>query len=179
LKYNLNDIKYESNGRKGLDFIVEMGTISYYGDEIKILTPIHVTGALYSLENNIFLTCNIATKMETTCSRCLQTFTYEYNTSINTELVQEKNIKDVNDVDSDDDILIYKEDIIDLAKIIEENIIINIPMKLLCSESCKGLCLKCGKDLNTHNCNCEVDEDDEDEKLDPRLSKLKQLLDQD
>lgn len=176
MKYNLNDIKYESNGKKDLDFIVDIDTISYYGDELKFLTPIYVTGAIYSLENNIFLTCNIKTTMETTCSRCLQHFTYEYNTSINTELVQEK---DVNDDDSDDDILIYKEDVIDLSRIIEENIITNIPMKLLCSEECKGLCPKCGKDLNTHNCNCKPDENEEEEKLDPRLLKLKQLLDQD
>lgn len=178
MKYNLNDIKYESNGRKDLDFIVNIDTISYYGDELKFLTPINVKGAIYSLDNNIFLTCNIETKIETTCSRCLNKITYEYNTSINTELVQEN---DVDDDETDDDILIYKEDVIDLGKIIEENIITNIPMKILCNEDCKGLCLKCGKDLNSNTCNCKIydDEEDEEEKLDPRFLKLKQLLDQD
>lgn len=176
MKYNLSDIKYESNGRKNLDFTVDIDPISYYGDVMKPITPVYVTGAIYRLDKNIFMTCNIETKMETTCSRCLQKFTYEYHTSINTELVREK---DVDALESKEDILVYKEEIIDIGKIIEENIITNIPMKLLCNEECKGLCLKCGKDLNAHGCNCKIDEDDEEEKLDPRFLKLKKLLDQD
>lgn len=44
-------------------------------------------------------------------------------------------------------------DIIDLSQMIEDNIIINLPTRFLCNESCKGLCSHCGVNLNEGDCN--------------------------
>ena len=43
-------------------------------------------------------------------------------------------------------------------------------MKRLCDENCKGLCERCGANLNKAPCSCVT------EKIDPRLAVLKQLL---
>lgn len=48
----------------------------------------------------------------------------------------------------------YTGDEIDLIHEIEEQIAMEIPLKPLCSESCKGLCHECGTDLNTSACSC-------------------------
>ena len=45
-----------------------------------------------------------------------------------------------------------------------------LPSKLLCKDSCKGLCPKCGKNLNNGSCACSKGEPD------PRLAALSQLL---
>ena len=50
----------------------------------------------------------------------------------------------------------YQGDFIDLAPIICEQIILQIPIKVLCSEECKGLCPQCGANLNTSSCNCHL-----------------------
>jgi uncharacterized protein len=48
----------------------------------------------------------------------------------------------------------YSGDEIDLTHEIEEQIAMEIPLKPLCNEECKGLCHECGADLNTSTCSC-------------------------
>jgi uncharacterized protein len=46
------------------------------------------------------------------------------------------------------------------------------PSRFLCSDDCKGLCQRCGKNLNEGACNCGKDE------IDPRLAPLKKILEE-
>ena len=55
--------------------------------------------------------------------------------------------------------------------LVEEDLILDQPSKVLCSEECRGLCPMCGKDLNEGSCDCRR------ETVDPRLAALQQLLD--
>jgi uncharacterized protein len=48
---------------------------------------------------------------------------------------------------------------IDISRDIYDYAMLAIPMKSLCSEECKGLCPKCGTDLNTGSCSCTQDEE--------------------
>lgn len=57
-------------------------------------------------------------------------------------------------------------DKIDFDNDVREFAILAIPMKKLCKEDCKGLCPKCGVDLNYEQCNCKSDD------IDPRWEKL-------
>ncbi|MDP2364975.1 MAG: DUF177 domain-containing protein [Ignavibacteria bacterium] len=63
------------------------------------------------------------------------------------------------------------EDNIDISNDVREFALLSVPMKRLCSEDCKGLCYKCGKDLNTENCICK------EEEIDPRWKPLMNLKD--
>ncbi|MCL2514284.1 MAG: DUF177 domain-containing protein [Oscillospiraceae bacterium] len=58
---------------------------------------------------------------------------------------------------------------LDLDELVTEDILLNLPSKLLCKEGCKGLCFICGANLNSGSCSCE-------KAVDPRFEKLKQLL---
>jgi uncharacterized protein len=64
----------------------------------------------------------------------------------------------------------YSGDEMDLSDLVKEQIILNLPMKPLCNNSCKGICLQCGADLNSVNCSCS------ERGIDPRLEVLKKLL---
>lgn len=63
--------------------------------------------------------------------------------------------------------------IIDLSNDVRDYMILSIPMKRLCKEDCKGLCIKCGTDLNEKQCDCVDDEIDDRWKV---LSELKNKL---
>ena len=63
----------------------------------------------------------------------------------------------------------YQGDFIDLTPIICEQIILQIPIKPLCSEECKGLCPHCGINMNVASCSCHL------EFVDPRLAVLKNI----
>ncbi len=72
--------------------------------------------------------------------------------------------------ESDLDLDYYEGDAIDGLQLLEEQILLGLPMKILCAEGCKGLCVTCGADLNHTQCNCETD-------VDPRWSSLQGLRD--
>ena len=61
-------------------------------------------------------------------------------------------------------------DTIDLEPIIQEAIVLAEPMRVLCKPDCRGLCPRCGKDLNEGPCECTDDDQD------PRLAPLAKLL---
>jgi uncharacterized protein len=52
-------------------------------------------------------------------------------------------------------------DKINIKSDVREFALLSIPMKKLCREDCKGLCFKCGKDLNKEQCACKTDEIDQ------------------
>lgn len=59
---------------------------------------------------------------------------------------------------------------LDTDALLRDDILLELPSKFLCKESCKGLCPKCGKNLNEGDCGCDMHEPD------PRMAVLKQLL---
>lgn len=60
--------------------------------------------------------------------------------------------------------------ILDLTEALREQILLDLPMRPLCRPDCRGLCIKCGKNLNEGPCDCVQ------ETIDPRLVGLKELL---
>lgn len=54
----------------------------------------------------------------------------------------------------------FEGETIELDRMLEDNVVVNLPVRFLCSEDCKGLCSHCGKDLNEGECGClpEADE---------------------
>lgn len=173
MKLDLNTIKRGETEKLDLEFTVDFDSINYYGDIYNIVKPIQVQGTIYSIDKQIFLTTNIKTELEVNCGRCLNGFIYPMLTKMNVELVEAEKINEENDMD---DIIVYEDNILDFDQIIKEEIIASIPMKVLCSKECKGLCTRCGENLNFKLCQCNSNDYDN---IDPRLSKLKELLDKD
>ena len=63
----------------------------------------------------------------------------------------------------------YSNDEIDFDGLITEQLLLALPMKPLCKEDCRGICSKCGEDLNNNLCGCKNDG------IDPRWLPLKKL----
>lgn len=59
--------------------------------------------------------------------------------------------------------------VLDLSAVIEQNILLNIPLHPLCRPDCRGLCQTCGADLNEGPCGCQAERD-------PRWDALRALL---
>ena len=64
---------------------------------------------------------------------------------------------------------IYDNDTLEITDIIRESILAVLPLKILCKDDCRGLCPKCGKNLNQGQCDCDLHE------VDPRLAILAKL----
>src|SRR3954462_4200779 len=64
----------------------------------------------------------------------------------------------------------YKDETLDLGELMREQFVLALPMKPLCSETCKGLCPECGTNLNKETCDCNPTW------TDPRLAALEGLI---
>jgi uncharacterized protein len=69
-------------------------------------------------------------------------------------------VKDLEYRIPDLDTVILEEPVIDLDDIIRQQLLLALPMKKLCSEQCKGMCLRCGANLNQNACGCDGEPQD-------------------
>lgn len=88
---------------------------------------------------------------EGVCSRCSEAAEIRLNPSVTMVLKPKKSDDEVEDLN----LGFYQGKEINLAPIIEEQLILGLPFKILCNEDCLGLCLKCGENLNfSGKCAC-------------------------
>lgn len=141
-------------------------------DELTITKPVRVSlmvtnnGPILELKGYIF------TEVKACCHRCLTEVVLPVNAVIEEELVYFADLRHVGDFSQEEieeKFLVFDNDIFDLSDIIRENIISALPYKILCSVECKGLCIKCGQNLNIKDCDCNTEE------IDPRLAILAKL----
>lgn len=112
------------------------------------------------------------------CARCLEAFDFPLRTTIVIHLApapdNREELEAVGDGDKGDaddvNFAFYKGHEIDLSGILREIFLLEIPFRYLCSEDCKGLCPKCGLNLNTEACQCASGRGD------PRFAVLRGLL---
>jgi uncharacterized protein len=153
-----------------LEESLKIENINVNGRKIDFTEPVKFTGDIYKVDEDNFLSGNIHFKYKENCARCLKEFVQEINTAISGKLIEgSKKIKET-DEDEEDLKIYYEGNNIDLTESVVSAIILSLPMKSLCKEDCKGLCPKCGKNLNEGKCDCVEDY------IDPRLAKLKEFL---
>ena len=56
---------------------------------------------------------------------------------------------------NNDEYVVTEGDSLDLDELVIQDILLQLPSKMLCKEDCKGLCSVCGTDLNFNECNCK------------------------
>ena len=101
------------------------------------------------------------------CDRCLINFKKEIESALHLILSQ-INIED--DAKAENFIHINSNDaVVDISDQMRDTLLLNLPMKQICSDRCKGLCPQCGVNLNHEECKCSH------EKIDPRWEALKKL----
>ncbi len=128
--------------------------------------PVQVKGSISNRAGIVTLDINCSVEYSAGCDRCGEDTVKIYDLQIERVLVNKL-------YNGENDTMILLEDFkLDLRELCFTEVILGLPTKHLCSEDCKGICQKCGKNLNTGNCNCTHKE------IDPRLAVLTQLLDQ-
>jgi uncharacterized protein len=147
------------------EFDYEMDFSSYELSGFKPFSkPVKVAGTVGNKTGIVELDAKADFELELNCDRCAKPITVPVKTEINHTLVTHLNDE------TNDELLLISDLRFDLDEIVTEDVFLNLPAKFLCKDDCKGMCFKCGKDLNSGSCSCEKE-------IDPRLEALKQLLD--
>ena len=135
------------------------------------LDRIDVSCTARRMKENVFIEGTFSTVADLSCCRCLEMIRLPLRSSFKyTFAPPPSRSQDEVELNAADlDFAYYEEDVIDLDTVIFEQILLQIPIKPLCADSCKGLCLHCGVNLNMTSCNCRG------EVFDERLAVLKQF----
>ena len=136
-----------------------------YGVSYPVSEEVIAEGVVRNTAGVLVMTGSIRTTIHGTCDRCANDFDRDIDFPIDVVLVEELS----NEENEDEWVFPLEGDSADLDDIVRTVFVLNLDSKLLCSEDCKGLCHRCGKNLNEGPWNCQKE-------LDPRFAALKQLL---
>lgn len=161
MKVNVSEI-IKTEG-EGIDIVFhdDLPELHEFDTSIKFNSPFEFTGRIVNLGGLLKLSGKLHFEFSANCLRCLKVVVTAKDIEVDETFV------DISKSDGDD-AYTFEGYYVDIDKPLMDNIILAMPMKTLCSEDCKGLCRKCGANLNIQNCNC-----DEHEIVDPRMEKLK------
>lgn len=138
----------------------DLGEIPFpNGNEEIAVSSLRFSGKATDISGFIRLIGTITGEHSAPCGRCLAPVTRAFSIEIDLSVV-------TSPTESDEDVILAEGQKIDLGTFVTETVLLNLPLRLLCREDCKGLCPKCGKDLNTGACECDHKE------IDPRLAGL-------
>jgi uncharacterized protein len=107
------------------------------------------------------------------CSRCLEQFPFhsQDHFEVYCEAAAQGQSEEEHELTNDElDVTYLEQGRINTDSLLRENILLSLPVQPLCREDCRGLCPRCGANLNQSACNCP------EAHVDPRLQALRKLL---
>lgn len=123
------------------------------------------SGKAHAVSEFIKIQGRIRAELSSVCARCLAPVSSPLEFEVELPvLTQEEDQTD--EAGEEEEISLCDGEKINLFELGLEKLLLRFPFRLLCREDCKGLCPKCGKDLNTGSCGCQTKE------IDPRLAGL-------
>jgi uncharacterized protein len=133
--------------------------------------PIEIDAKVDKTARQIYLTANVSTIGRVQCDRCLEEFNQPVTGSY--AICYVYNEADARSNPDEEFVAISPDTVnIDLTENVRETILISVPLKLLCTEMCLGLCPQCGMNRNREICSCRQ------EVSDPRWQGLQDLMKQ-
>ncbi len=161
----LKDVFLNDGHRLDVDYSLPMNDFEINGD-YPFKSPVRVKASAVNRAGLVELKVNAVFDYTTRCDRCFDEvvkhleFTFAHGLAV--ELIDDEN----------DEYIETPDYTLELDEVVISDIILNLPSKILCREDCKGLCPKCGKNLNYGDCECYK------KQVDSRLEILKQLIDE-
>lgn len=151
---NLN-VEYEPN-----EFVCQLGTFAIKAKNPVELKLSNIGQSKALVEGNANLTFALS------CDRCLRDVDYTFDLSFEVEVVS----PDYTGADTEDDSDFMEGYHLNVDELVNDEILLNWPSKILCKEDCKGICKVCGKNLNDGDCGCD------DFVPDPRMAAFKDIF---
>ena len=134
-------------------------------------SPMKVVGRITNTAGYMRLCLDMSVPYQTVCARCLKEVCGIFSLSLEKTVAPRELLSDL-DESRLDDYAIIEDGFLDMDEPLREQIEMEFPVRFLCKEDCRGLCPKCGNDLNSGECGCDTKE------IDPRMEPLRKLLEE-
>ncbi len=161
MRIDLRDVIVNPSVR--LPFRVELETDNLdFPSVLGYRRPPVAEGLVYNEAGVLHLQGTLTAEMICVCDRCGKEFDSVKETPLDAVLAEEE-------TEENPELFVLSGTELDLQELLETCLVLDMESKFLCRDDCKGLCPRCGRDLNEGPCDCRKE-------LDPRLAVLEQLL---
>lgn len=130
------------------------------GDEkrtFRFFSPIIVHLNLFKMGKVVQVKSRMETRGEWLCARCLEPFSMVLTSQYSTTLKPRPDFPSAEGVEltrEDLETDFYDGEEIDFTSLVQDQVLLALPQKAVCREECRGLCPRCGKNLNREVCGC-------------------------
>lgn len=156
LRVNSLELLRRPGTERDVDLTTEIGVLGIADPRFGRDTPVRIELHLESLTDGIVVKGTITTRWDGVCRRCAVESSDVLVSRVDELYQQVPSVPDAFELG----------DMLDLAPMVRELLLLDAPASPLCGPDCKGLCPNCGIDLNLASCDCV------DELLDPRWAAL-------
>ncbi|MEO6656612.1 MAG: DUF177 domain-containing protein [Pyrinomonadaceae bacterium] len=166
------DLAIVGNTAKQIDVSLDPAEIDLDGENVTLTSNVVLSGELERIGARAHLGGIIKTEVRLECSRCLEPVEKHLDFPVRAIFVDSNDEDTGTEAEISDEALdesVVHDGEIDLAEVVREQVLLSLPEQIFCREDCKGLCPKCGANLNLIDCICADDE------VDPRWEALKSL----
>ena len=159
---DVRSILHTPGKRLDFQFDLDLSDLEFSG-RYPVREPVAVEGTIRNTADVLELDLTARSTLDAVCDRCGKEFRQEKAVPFRCLLAEEVQSED------NDEIVVLENGKVDVGDLARTAFILDMDTKTLCSEDCKGLCPRCGADLNLGPCSCKKE-------VDPRLAVLAKLL---
>lgn len=139
------------------------GALDFQGTEVRQASPLHVDAVAELAGSEIRIRGHLTVRLETVCDRCLVPMEVEVSPDFDLSYRSMEAIAKEEEIEVAADELsvgFYTGDGVALAEVVTEQVILALPMKMICRRDCRGLCPMCGANRNLTQCHCPLPPED-------------------
>ena len=141
------------------------GEINFSHEDAVIKEPVTTDFSLVHKNRDLHVKGTVETAIRYRCSRCAKEYTKAFSTGFDLSYLPQPEWSSYENVEvelsyDDMEVAYYDGIAFDVNMMVLEQIELAIPMKFVCRDECKGLCYKCGADLNEGTCSCSSETGD-------------------
>ncbi|MGB9803173.1 YceD family protein [Desulfofundulus sp.] len=173
MRIDVSDLKKSPGESIQVELSSPLPEFEFNGEKLIFNGPVRASLEVTNTGKALLVEGEVRGVLEVRCARCLEPFRWPVETTLN-EVYYPADNEEAAVVDPAEEE--YQEwipftgDVLDVTPEVLKSIMLALPMRFLCDENCRGLCPRCGRNLNVAECSCPGED------VDPRLMVLKDMF---
>jgi len=143
---------------RNFEYQVDLSSAKLWGEN-PFVKPVHVIGSVTNRAGIVTVRYSVSYTKSGACSRCLTPMENDCADSFEHIILENLNKSDT-PADVNDEFILAVDGVLDMDELVSADVLLSQDYTMLCSDECKGLCPKCGINLNESVCSCSTREPD-------------------
>ncbi len=147
---NANELIFQKSGSCNID---------NFDSQIELLDEVKYNLMISKVDSELILNIDLDYSYACPCDRCLTRVENDQSFSYSAKIINSSDFNE-EELSENEDLVFVDSYKLDICNLVRELVILSIPTKNLCKDSCQGICPQCGKNLNEGTCNCNNENTD-------------------